>query len=572
MIRCIRRFEWTGDETLEKVTLSVRWKVEGDLLQAFLPGILYYGNPSAEKNRPEYNPIYHGHPGELSIFEEHRYPMPFACLESDEGKFGAALHTVPSPVKGADWQDQWWSLGVRAYEGYSEFVLYSGPVAYNNQYSVAKALQSKPMEYGNTYVNIEPGTIIEKSYYLDLYAISQKGSAFQRPIHSSIDLYKPFYAEDLPEYPDIIQEKYRFALSRWMEDERYAGFNMYPAFRNPEIVMGWCGQAASPGFALQHLQHLISDTTLIDQIQRSLDHLSGCPVSEKGFPVRYNPEQNDWSRPDHVSQGQAMYNVAKAIESGRRNQDLDTRPWEQFLQAACDVHAGRILQDNWHPRSTAEGFYIAPLAIASNLFDSNIYKKAALKAAGHYAERHVSMEEPYWGGTLDARGEDKEGAWAAFQGFLAAYELTGEQQYLEWAIHACDVCLSYVVVWDIPLPPGRMADHHFKTRGWTVVSPQNQHIDVYGVFFAPEVYKMGALLHNEDLKRLAMVMFRSCGQLIDPFGSQGEQLQHTNFAQHGDMSDVHKLRGGYSEPWTVFWITAHFLNAAARFEEMGVEW
>jgi hypothetical protein len=35
------------------------------------------------------------------------------------------------------------------------------------------------------------------------------------------------------------------------------------------------------------------------------------------------------------------------------------------------------------------------------------------------------------------------------------------------------------------------------------------------------------------------------------------------------MSNVLRLRGGYSEHWTVFWITAHFLNAAARFEEMG---
>jgi len=28
--------------------------------------------------------------------------------------------------------------------------------------------------------------------------------------------------------------------------------------------------------------------------------------------------------------------------------------------------------------------------------------------------------------------------------------------------------------------------------------------------------------------------------------------------------------GGYVEDWTVFWLTAHFLNAAARFEELGV--
>lgn len=27
---------------------------------------------------------------------------------------------------------------------------------------------------------------------------------------------------------------------------------------------------------------------------------------------------------------------------------------------------------------------------------------------------------------------------------------------------------------------------------------------------------------------------------------------------------------GYAEHWTVFWITAHCLNAAARFKEMGV--
>ena len=175
------------------------------------------------------------------------------------------------------------------------------------------------------------------------------------------------------------------------------------------------------------------------------------------------------------------------------------------------------------------------------------------------------MNGCYWGGTLDATCEDKEGAWAAFQGFLELYERTKEPQYLEWAKHAMDVCISYVVVWDIPLPAGRLADYNFKTTGWSVVSAQNQHIDVYGVLFAPEVYKMGKLLDDCRLCRLAEVMFRSCAQLTDPYGSQGEQIQQTNFAQRGDMSNVHKLRGGYAERWTVFWITAHFLNSAARF-------
>ena len=78
-------------------------------------------------------------------------------------------------------------------------------------------------------------------------------------------------------------------------------------------------------------------------------------------------------------------------------------------------------------------------------------------------------------------------------------------------------------------------------------------------------------LQRDDLKRLAGVMYLACGQMTDPSGSQGEQIQHTNFAQHGDMSNVFRLRGGYSESWTVFWITAHFLDAAAESERMGVD-
>ena len=88
--------------------------------------------------------------------------------------------------------------------------------------------------------------------------------------------------------------------------------------------------------------------------------------------------------------------------------------------------------------------------------------------------------------------------------------------------------------------------------------------------YTPEIYRMGQYLDREDLKKLAIVMYRSCGQMIDPLGSQGEQIQQTNFAQQGNLNDVSAMRGGYSEGWTVYWITAHFLNAAAQFEEMGV--
>jgi hypothetical protein len=265
-----------------------------------------------------------------------------------------------------------------------------------------------------------------------------------------------------------------------------------------------------------------------------------------------------------------MLNFARAVRIGRSS-GKDTHKWEGFLRRASDFHAARLLASDWEPKSTNEAFFIAPLAQAATLLTEAKYLQAAVRAAEVYSSRHLTMVEPYWGGTLDASCEDKEGAWAALEGFLALHEVTGEDKYLIWAQHAADVVLTYLVVWDIDLPPGRLRDHGFKTRGWTAVSVQNQHIDVYGVLIAPSIYRLGQITGRTELMDLGLLMFRSCGQLMDPFGSQGEQPQHTNYAQRGNIKSAFGLRGGYVEDWTVFWITAHFLNAAAQFQELGVK-
>ena len=572
-VRCVRRFEWKGEDTLKHVTLSVRLQKKGDGLSLFAPGTVYYGNKNGASVNPDYIPVWNGRPGEFAIFEDHRYPMPFIMLEDPSALRAAAVHTVPSPVRGSVVADNWWSLGVEAKEGLTEFVMYSGPVGYNGSRSVVKALQRKPLPFPDTYIFLEPGQVIEKEFYVDIYGIDRPGTGFQRPVYASLDRYRPYDADRFTPFEEIVESKYRYALSRWMENDRAAGFDMYDSrYGRKDIVMGWCGQADSPGYALQVLAKRLGDPSIHDRVQRSLDFLTGAEFRGDGiFAVRYNFLTGAWDQGDPVSCGQAMYNFSTAVETARRTGEYDTSKWEAFLRKACDSASDHILSPGWNPKSTAEAFYIAPLAIASDLFGVKRYRKAAEKAAGEFAARHLKMDGCYWGGTLDATCEDKEGAWAAFQGFLECYERFSDRKYLDWAKHAMDVCLSYVVVWDISFQAGRMADHGVKTTGWTVVSAQNQHIDVYGVLFAPEVCKMGRYLGDDRLVRLSKVMYRTCFQLTDAFGSQGEQLQHTNFAQHGAVTDVHNLRGGYVENWTVFWITAHFLNAAARFVEMGEE-
>ncbi len=437
---------------------------------------------------------------------------------------------------------------------------------------MVKALQQKFLPYPDTWITLRPGAVIEKTFFLQASPRVEPGSGFREPFRAALRLHPPYNLDGLPTFDRIVQDKYRFALSRFRDRPNDPGFEMYPDYvEGTHYVMGWCGQAAALGNALIQLAPRLKDPAAVDRAVRAMNHLATAPFNENGFLLKYTAETGSWSDQDHVSQGQAMENFARAIRAARTRGNLNTESWESFLRRACAVQAQRILRDDWRPVSTAEAFYVSPLCHAAQLFDHPEFRRAALKAADHYAARHLDLREPYWGGTLDARCEDKEGALAGFQAFLAVYELTRDPRYLDWAAHALDVALTYTVLWDIDLPAGRLRDHQLKTRGWTIVSAQNQHLDVYAVLFTPEIWRMGDYLGRDDLKRLAAVMYRSCGQLIDPTGSQGEQIQQTNFGQSGDLTDVFRLRGGYSEHWTVFWITAHFLNAAAQFDAMGVD-
>ena len=574
-VQVLRRWEWTGENVLDSITLAIRWQVAPGA-RALMPGVLYYGNPSAEKTQFGFVPYYHGIPGEALLVEEHRFPMPFVCAEWKESTeaygrlYGAALHSLPSQIAYANQRDQWWSMGLKAESAFTELQLLSGPCTINGMPSTVKFLQKESKIYPDTWLRIEPGGIIEKTFFLEIYPVDSEGAGFQPALKTSLEIFQPFQPETFPSFQDIVEDKYRFAKTRWESFEGGHGFRMY--HDRPELVMGWAGQSEAPGYAFQVLSSYLEDTLALEMAQKTLDFLSKAPLDDpdKGFPVRYNYEKEKWRRPDYLSQGQALETFTRAIERGRNT--LNTQAWEAFSKTALAYHAKRILSSDWNPVSTNEAFFISPLLRAARLFDSPHFEEAALKAVDYYGERHVDMYEPYWGGTLDARAEDKEGAWAAFQAFLSAFEYTGDMRYLSWAEHACDVMLTYTFVWNVEMPPGRMANHRFNSIGWTSVSVQNHHLDVYGVLTTPAIYRLGELTGREDLKDLALVMYRSCGQLIDPFGSQGEQIQQTNYSQNPKdrNQDVFGYRGGYYETWTVFWITTHFLHAAAQFVEMGV--
>lgn len=584
LTKVVRRWTWTGTEPLEQVTLAVRYRVEGDAqaLKPFVPGILMYGNPSNKGRIDGRVPVFAGESGEFAIFEEHRLPMPFALLEDVTSGTFAALHTLPSPVRGAKREDLWWSLGVELFKDGSDIVMLSGPVGYNRRRSVVKATQGAALPYDETYITLLPGQVVEKTFWVETGTATKEAFGFEQALDVSLSLFRPYDAERFEKYNGIVETKRRFALSRWVEGpvSNACGFDMYdPQYKWRHLTIGWCGCAATCGYALPVLNFDPSDW---DKAQRSLDFL--CDVfmdtvqTDGLYRVTFDMKTGKTMGGDPVSCGQGLYSVLKAIRFVERQGRLDASKWRQFAARVADAMAANILRKDWcEPASTGPGFLVAPLVVASEMFGKPDCLAAAQKLAGAFERKYFGYDAVYWGGTLDASCEDKEGAYAAFQGYLellrnavASKDAAAERRYARLAQHAMNMMLTYTMVWDATYPPGRLSDHAFKSTGWTVVSAQNQHLDVFGVLTTPEIWRMGEYLGDERLKRLAAVMYRTCFQLTDASGSLGEQIQQTNFAQQGNTSDVRRLRGGYAERWTVFWLTAHFLNAAAQFKEMGV--
>ena len=566
LLQIRRRWHYRG-EALVQVTLACRFQRPEPFADILLPGILYYGNPSG--GRAPGIPVMPKRPGSRLLLEEHRYPIPFAVSES--AGIAAAFHTVPSPVPRASRPDLWWSLGAEYLADATELAAYSGYLSINGRDGFIKARQKEFLPCPSSGMTLTDGMIVEKTFSIQLVPGCVKGSGFRPALDAAL---RRWPVHTLPIDPaQLIRRKYRYAVDhRFYRQGKVAGalFNT-PENSPPSIVFGWCGRSEVLGFALPVLGEACGDPDARRRADECFDFLASSPVAEEGFCVEYDITSGAWSDRNFVSQGQALEAFVRGIKLRRDRGEPIPAPWLAFLKKVCGSWSRRVMKPSWRPVATGEAFLAAPLVLAGTLLNAPKFITAARKIADHCIARHSSMDEPYWGGTLDASCEDKEAAAAAMSAFFAVWEATRNRRYLDAAEHATAVYLTYLQCWDIPMPPGRLADHFFRSAGWTAVSVQNMHLDVYGVWVAPLLWKIADALGNDTWKRLALPMLINCGQLTDIHGKQGEQIEQTNFSQRPCREAESITRGGYAENWAVFWITAAFLSAAAEFALLGID-
>jgi len=97
----------------------------------------------------------------------------------------------------------------------------------------------------------------------------------------------------MPTFGEIIEAKYRYAKTRWHEDGEIAGFKKY--FNRDYFVFGWCGQTASPGYALQVLADDLGDSNAAVMAKKSLDFLSTAEFYDQGFYTWYDYGKKQWT-------------------------------------------------------------------------------------------------------------------------------------------------------------------------------------------------------------------------------------------------------------------------------------
>jgi hypothetical protein len=176
---------------------------------------------------------------------------------------------------------------------------------------------------------------------------------------------------------------------------------------------------------------------------------------------------------------------------------------------------------------------------------------------------------------LDAGSEDKEAGWGFLHGAIALYEVTKNSEYLQWARDAADWLLTWFYMYDAQFPTTSPLHGILNTVGWTAISVQNEEIDVYGAFLAPDFCRLGKYLQDQHYQDIGRTMFEATTQTIARPGAmlglqtpglQPEHYNHTNctYVPNG------RWRGSFGgQAMGVSWVLAATLYNGVELADLG---
>ena len=185
------------------------------------------------------------------------------------------------------------------------------------------------------------------------------------------------------------------------------------------------------------------------------------------------------------------------------------------------------------------------------------------KRTAEYLENELISKSDYFSSTLDADCEDKEASlYASTATYYLALASKGKERkhYAELSRKSAYFALSWYYTWDVPFAKGQMlGDIGLKTRGWSNVSVENNHIDVFVFDFTDALRWLSNEFGEKRFSDFADVISSSVRQLLPleghlcgvaKKGFYPEVVQHTNW-DYGKNG-----RGFYNDIFAPGWTVA----------------
>jgi len=203
---------------------------------------------------------------------------------------------------------------------------------------------------------------------------------------------------------------------------------------------------------------------------------------------------------------------------------------------------------------------------AYKYFGDQKYFDRAKRAYDFYYDTYL-LNSIAAGGALDTYCIDKESAGPMLRASLWMYDVTGEEEYVAKAKQVAYYLMSWTYYHDIEFPSDSdCAKLCVRTTGGTSVSTAHQHLDVWGAYYVPDMFRLYTLTGNEAFREQARMLWLFTLQYVSDGtltlhgmtrgkGAENEAVLHCNWNWSKDG------KKGQLNDWLVSWVVTFKMDA-----------
>lgn len=515
----------------------------------FIPGIWYQNNSKAHPNALAAN-----QEDSHYLIREDRMPLPVAMMrQKRSGHAFSLIRIAPNgATSGADYAgarvvDEKMRVSSLGFQGREKTqVTFCHPASEGERsYFRSQRLAGNGKGWVERYHPVKRGI----SHRYEILIHLQRSRSFPDAMRNSWRM--AFQHASSPVKTVNIPEVYQASMdlvSHWVKKENDAAglpFRLslpegrLEHAREYNYQMGFVGQQIPLAYHLLRYGLENRDAEMVSKGEAMMDFWSRESLTEEGLPKIWydthphphwrNAETTLRSATDGVAGALMAWNVMKKHGKNRPDWLRYCRRFGDWLVEHQNADGSWHRAYKWDGSIAHEGKSNTSNAIRL-LVDLHLvtgeqkYRKAAL-AAGDYCWNHGHLGFDYVGGTPDNPNVlDKEAGFLMLEAFLALWDMTGEQKFLEAAARAADFTETWAYCWDVPIPAGDnelVFPATLPTTGYSIIATGHSGADLFLAGAPYFYYRLYLATGDPHYGRMARLFLHTPRKHVDVGGSLG---------------------------------------------------